>query len=125
MDCKGYPECQWKFYSETQNDSQTKSGRSYSWTGVDPFYTYAVLNRSSGLVCQADLALEYAEKGDIVQVGAYHDWRHSLVVIDIVYNSDGSQKDIVVASNTADRWNYPLSAYIYTYPRLIHILGQN
>ncbi len=125
MDYSGYGESQWKFYSRTQNNRQTPSGRSYSWTGVDPFYTYASINRSGGLVCQADLRLEYAEKGDVVQVGAYHDWRHSLVVTDVMYNRDGSLMDIIVASNTADRWNYPLSAYIYTYPRLIHILGQN
>jgi len=125
MDYSGYGESQWKFYSQTLNNRQTPSGRSYSWTGVDPFYTYASINRSGGLICQADLRLEYARKGDVVQVGAYHDWRHSLVVTDVMYNRDGSLMDIIVASNTADRWNYPLSAYIYTYPRLIHILGQN
>ncbi len=125
MDYSGYGETQWKFYSRTLNTKQTPSGRSYSWTGVDPFYTYAVHNRSGGLVCQADLRLEYARKGDVIQVGAYNDWRHSLVVTDVMYSRDGSLMDIIVASNTADRWNYPLSAYIYTYPRLIHILGQN
>ncbi len=125
MDSKGYPESQWKFYSQTLNNRQTPSGRSYSWTGVDSFYTYAIINRSNGLICQADMALEYAQKGDVIQVGAYDEWRHSLVVTDVMFNTDGSLQDIVVASNTADRWNYPLSAYIYTYPRLIHILGQN
>ncbi|MBR5520481.1 MAG: amidase domain-containing protein [Oscillospiraceae bacterium] len=125
MDHSGYGESQWKFYSQTLNTKQAASGRSYSWTGVDPFYTYATINRSSGMVCQADLQLEYAEKGDVIQVGAYHDWRHSLVVIDVMKDSDGNLQDIIVASNTADRWNYPLSAYIYTYPRLIHIIGQN
>ncbi len=125
MDYKGYAESQWKFYSQTQNNKQTPYGRSYSWTGVDPFYTYATINRSNGLICQADLALEYAQPGDVVQVGAYGEWRHSLVVTDVMFKDDGSLQDIIVASNTADRWNYPLSAYIYTYPRLIHILGQN
>ncbi len=124
MDYKGYAECQWKFYSQTQNNKQTASGRSYSWTGVDPFYTYATLNRTSGLICQADLALEYAQPGDVIQVGAYYEWRHSLVVTDVMFDDEGNLQDIIVASNTADRWNYPLSAYIYTYPRLIHILGQ-
>ena len=125
MDSKGYGETQWKFYSQTLNTKQTPSGRSYSWTGVDPFYTYAVYNRADGLICQADMQLEYAEKGDVIQVGAYGDWRHSLVITDVIKNDDGSLQDIIVASNTADRWNYPLSAYIHTYPRLIHIIGQN
>ncbi|MBQ3008963.1 MAG: amidase domain-containing protein [Oscillospiraceae bacterium] len=124
MDSRGDSTCQWKFYSEVLNTKASAWGRSYSWTGVDPFYTYATLNRSSGLICQADMALKYAEKGDIIQVGAYYEWRHSLVVTDVMFADDGSLEDIIVASNTADRWNYPLSAYIYTYPRLIHILGQ-
>jgi len=120
-----YGEWQWKFYSATLNTKRAASGRSYSWTGVDPFYTYVINNDSTGLVAQADIDLYCAEKGDVIQVGAYHRWRHSLVVTDVVCDEDGNMIDIIVASNTADRWNYPLSAYIYTYPRLIHIIGQN
>jgi hypothetical protein len=70
------------------------------------------------------MKLKYAEKGDVIQVGAYHQWRHSLVITDVLKDENGNMQEIVVASNTADRCNYPLSAYIYTYPRLIHIDGQ-
>ena len=120
-----YGEWQWKFYSATLNNKAGASGRSYSWTGVDPFYTYVTSNDSTGIVAQADIPYEYAEKGDVIHVGAYYQWRHALLITDVLKNRDGTLQDIVVASNTADRWNYPLSAYIYTAPRLIHIVGQN
>ena len=125
MDYSGNIANQWKFYDETLNSRQTASGRSYSWTGVDMFYSYAVASYDSGLVSLTDIDYKYAEKGDIIHVGAYYQWRHALVITDVIKNDDGTVKDIIVASNTADRWNYPLSAYIYTAPRLIHILGQN
>lgn len=49
----------------------------------------------------------------MVHVGAYHKWRHALLVTDVIKDKNGNVLDITVASNTADRWNYPLSAYIY------------
>ena len=125
MDHIGILDLQWKFYDEDLNTKQTAKGRSYSWTGVDMFYTYALHNYEDGLVALTDIDYKYAEKGDIIHVGAYRQWRHALLITDVIKNEDGSVKEIIVASNTADRWNYPLSAYIYTAPRLIHILGQN
>ena len=125
MDYTGVHDVQWKFYDETLNNKATARGRSYSWTGVDMFYSYAVNNYSDGLVTLTDIDYNYAEKGDIIHVGAYYQWRHALLVTDVLKNTDGTLQDITVASNTADRWNYPLSAYIYTGARLIHILGQN
>ena len=124
MDIKGNYTCQWKFYGKDLNLKQVASGRSYSFIGVDEFYTYAIYNSTSGLVTQPDIDLKYAQKGDIIQVGAYGKWRHSLVVSDVLTDENGTQTEIILASNTADRWNYPMSAYIYTYPRLIHIDGQ-
>lgn len=125
MDYTGTHDQQWKFFDEDLNNKATATGRSYSWTGVDMFYSYALINYKSGLVALTDVDYKYAEKGDIIHVGAYYHWRHALLITDVLYNADGTQQDIIVASNTADRWNYPLSAYIYTAPRLIHILGQN
>ena len=125
MDHTGVLDVQWKFYDENLNNKATARGRSYSWTGVDMFYSYAVNNYTDGLVSLTDIEYDYAEKGDIIHVGAYYQWRHALLVTDVLKNADGSLQDIIVASNTADRWNYPLSAYIYTGARLIHILGQN
>lgn len=125
MDYTGYSEQQWKFYSNVLNERATPSGRSYSWIGVDEFYTYACENTGTGMICMPDVGYELAEKGDVVHVGAYHKWRHSLLVTDVIKDKNGNVLDIMVASNTADRWNYPLSAYIYTDSRLIHIVGQN
>ena len=124
MDIKGTYTTQWKFYGKDLNYGQSAAGRSYSWIGVDEFYSYSIYNKNSGLITQPDIDLKYAQKGDIIQVGAYGRWRHSLVVADVLKDENGNQTEIILASNTADRWNYPLSAYIYTYPRLIHIEGQ-
>ena len=125
MDYTGYSEQQWKFYSGALNERATPSGRSYSWIGVDEFYTYACENTGTGMICMPDVGFELAEKGDVVHVGAYYKWRHALLVTDVIKDESGNVLDLTVASNTADRWNYPLSAYIYTAPRLIHIVGQN
>ena len=125
MDVKGYSASQWKFYSKTLNEYQSASGRSYSWTGVVPFFDYCEANTGKGLVTHTDWGTAYTEVGDIIQVGAMHQWRHSLFVTDVIYDDNGYAQQIIVASNTADRINYPLSAYIYTAPRLIHIVGQN
>ena len=124
MDYTGSPGAQWKWYGDYLNEEPTASGRSSSWTGVDAFYNYATSPYSQELVCAAGVSLKLAEKGDVLQLGAYGEWRHSVLVIDVIKNLDGSVKDIIIASNTADRWNYPASAYVYTAQRLIHILGQ-
>ena len=124
MDFSGPIGAQWKWYGERLNESPTASGRSYSWTGVDAFYNYATATYSQGLVCAADVPLVMAQKGDVLQLGAYGQWRHSVLVTDVIYDENGDVLDIVIASNTADRWNYPAGAYIYTAVRLIHILGQ-
>lgn len=125
MDYKGTSTCHWKFYSQTLNETSTARGRSYSWTGVDPFYSYCYYNTDTGIIAETEWGTAYTQKGDIIQVGAMAQWRHSLVVTDVEYDENGYATEIIVASNTADRLNYPLSAYIYTAPRLIHIVGQN
>jgi len=123
MDYNGYN--QWKFYSKTLNGYATPSGRSYSWTGVEPFFDYCYHNTSGGIVAHTDWGVAFTQKGDVIQVGAMGQWRHSVFVIDVIYDENGYAEEIILASNTADRINYPLSAYKYTAPRLIHIVGKN
>ena len=125
MDFSGTSTCHWKFYSQTLNEYSRPSGRSYSWTGVEPFYDYCYYNTGIGIIAEVEWGTAYTEKGDVIQVGAMGRWRHSLLVTDVEYDENGYATEIIVASNTADRINYPLSAYIYTAPRLIHIVGQN
>ncbi len=123
MDYSGPAGAQWKWYGIGVNESRTPSGRSYSWTGVDAFYNYAVADYSKNMVCTAEVPLSMAEKGDVLQFGAYDEWRHSVLITDIIYNRDGSVKDMAIASNTADRWNWPARAYVYKAHRIIHISG--
>lgn len=123
MDYSGHISNQWKWYSDTINERATPYGRSYAWTGVDEFYAYAASEYSGGIECLADRDFSLAQPGDIIQLGACGQWRHSVMITDIIYDDRGNILDILIASNTADRYSYPVSAYVYTAARLIHILG--
>ena len=125
MDYSGPVNSQWKWYGEAINEAATPYGRSYSWRGVDEFYTYATSGNTNGVICVADRPFTMADKGDILQFGAYGEWRHSVIITDIIYDENGKLLDFAIASNTADRYNYPASAYIYTAKRVIHILGNS
>ena len=125
MDFDGDISVQWKHYSSTVNESQTKKGRSYSWTGVGYFYTYAKNNRGSGLVAQVDANYYSAEKGDVVQVGYNKEYRHTAVVVDLAKDENGNIIDIIINSNTINMENFPLQGYVYPMKRVIKILGYN
>ena len=124
MDYSGPYTYQWKWFGEYPNEAATPYGRSYSWRGVDEFYSYATSGNTNGMVCVADRPLTMAEKGDILQFGAYNEWRHSTFITDIIYDENGELLDFAIASNTADRLNYPASAYAYSAVRIIHIMGE-
>ena len=124
MDSEGYITSQWKYYSSVPDESESKSGRSYSWTGVGYFYTYAKNNKGYGLVAKVDANYYSALAGDVAQVG-YDGYGHSVVVVGNVKDSDGNIIDILVNSNTIDMENYPLQAYTYPNKRIIKIIGYN
>lgn len=125
MDYDGDISLQWKHYSSSVNESQTKKGRSYSWTGVGYFYTYAKNNRGFGLVAQVDANYYSAEPGDIAQVGYNNEYRHTTVVVGLVKDMDGNIIDLILNSNTVNMENYPLQGYAYPMKRIIKILGYN
>ena len=66
-----------------------------------------------------------AEPGDVIQIGTNGTWHHSVIVSDVIYNSDGSVREILLCSNTIDWKNFPLSLYITKDIRCIKILGWN
>ena len=116
---------QWKHYGSTVNGSQTPTGRSTSWTGVNQFYTYASANSGSGMVAIVDYNYFGAEPGDIIQLGSIGSWAHTVVVTDVIRDANGNVIDLLISSNTIDRVNYPASAYGYSGRRVIKILGWN
>ena len=91
--------------------------RTPSWTGVPYLYNFLVNNQGVGpyaVVTGAD----GVEVGDIVQLGtADGTWYHSPVVV------GKDERDIYVAAHTYDAYMRPLSAYVYSQVRFLHIAG--
>lgn len=114
----------WKWYGSTVDETANEKGRTPSWTGVGQFYNYAKNNSGAGLCASVNVNYFYAEKGDVMQVGAKGEYVHSIVVSGLV-TKDGKVLDVLTTSNTTDRKNYPLSAYNYSNKRLIKIHGWN
>lgn len=125
MDIYGYDTQQWKWYSDVPNSYSEARGRSSSWSGVDEFYTYVNENTGYGLVAQADANLYTAQPGDVLQYGADGEWKHSVLVTEVISDANGQPVEFLIASNTTDRIDWPMSAYAYADVRLIHILGYN
>ena len=91
--------------------------RSPSWTGVEYFYDFITKNQGIGPFGR-DARLDELEIGDVIQlanndVGYYH----TLLVVGF------SGQDTLVAAQTNDAFNRPLSSYSNDYARYIKILG--
>lgn len=114
----------WKHYDSNIDETSKKEGRTSSWTGVTSFYDYAKNNSGYGLCSEVDINTYYGEKGDIIQIGYDNLYRHTAVVID-TYTIEDNVVDLLLASNTGDLENLPLSAYVYPLKRLIKVLGYN
>ena len=125
MDYNGDISVQWKHYSSVANEAQEQKGRSYSWTGVSWFYTYAKNNTGKGLVAKVDANYYSAEEADLVQVGYNNEYRHTAVISGFVKDSEGNIVDLLLNSNTINLENYPLQGYVYPMKRIIKILGYN
>lgn len=125
MDIKGRIELQWKWYGEKTDYSQSKNGRSYSWASTGYFYDYAKYNTGFGLVAELDRNLYSARVGDLIYMFVDDVAYHTVIVTDIVKDSDGNVIDLLINSNTTDKIDFPLSAYPYTDQRLVKIIGWN
>lgn len=89
-----------------------------SWRDVESFNTYCKENEGTGIVCEVNANIYYAEPGDLIQVGI-SSLTHTCVVSKVV---DGH---ILLNSNSIDMKDYPLEAYTYPVRKLIKILGSN
>jgi hypothetical protein len=91
--------------------------RSPSWTGVDYFYNFITENTSVGPFGK-EVSRNDIEIGDVIQLGNHTDgFYHTLLVVGF----DG--EDVLVAAQTDDAYQRPLSTYTYDFSRLIKILG--
>jgi hypothetical protein len=125
MDYFGPGKDQWKWFSDEVNLDETDWGRSPAWAGVDDFYLYARENTGYGLVAAVEDNVYDGAPGDVLQLGCDGNWFHSVLITSVVKDKDGKVLDYLIASNTTDRMDYPVSAYGYPEIRLIKILGWN
>lgn len=124
MDCVGTS--QWKWCGDAINTSHKLVGRSSSWAGVGDFYDYCKYNdERGGLVAQVNANLFSAKAGDVLQLGAFGNWYHSVLITEAIEGDDGLPIDFLISSNTADHIDFPASAYPYSAMRLIKIYGYN
>ena len=116
---------QWKWYSDTPNGAFQAVGRSPAWSGVEEFLSYVLDNSGCGMAAIADAPFYSGEPGDIIHMGVDGDWRHTVMITDVMRDADGNAVDYLVASNTANLRDFPVSAFYYTEQMLIRILGWN
>ena len=90
--------------------------RSASWTGVDFFYDFMTQNAEVGPY-GAEIGLEDAKIGDVIQLSNGQNYYHSLIISEI---ADG---EIYICANSNDALDRPLSSYEYSGLRVIHING--
>jgi len=125
MDPIGNAVTQWKWYGEAVNIYEGLSGRSPSWAGVQEFYDYASENTGYGLAAVVGDNVYSGSPGDVLQYATAGVWVHSVIITDVVKDSQGLVLDYLINSNTTDRINFPASAYGYADLRLIKITGWN
>ena len=91
--------------------------RAPAWTGVDFFYNFITENESVGPFGREAMADE-CEIGDVVQLSNLtNGFYHSLLIVGF----DGDE--ILLAAQTNNAFNRPLSSYSYDSKRFIKILG--
>ena len=98
---------------------RTASDRTASWTGVE--YLFAYLTRTGGgpgpharIVTAAE-----AMPGDVVQLGAADgDYYHTPVIVAVT-------PEILVCAHSFDALDRPLSSYVYSEARFLHVIGIN
>ena len=91
--------------------------RSPSWTGVDFFYNFMTENADIGPFGK-EVSESDTEIGDVIQLGRSDDgFYHTLLIVG--YDGD----DPLVAAQTDDAFERPLSTYEYDFARFIKIEG--
>lgn len=116
----------WKWVGSSPDNQPRMAGRSASFSGVGEFMDYVQQNEGYGLVASAEEPYYSGEPGDLLHLGPEEgDWRHTVIITDVITDETGRVRDYLVHSNTADLKNFPASAYPYPCQRLIKIYGYN
>ena len=95
----------------------TDGQRTASWTGVEFFYNFIVGNKGEGPFGK-EVTDSELQTGDVIQLGREGEgYYHTLLVVGV---QDGS---LLVAAQSDDAYDRPLSTYNYDFARFIHIEG--
>lgn len=96
--------------------------RTASWTGVHYLYNFLTGNKESGPFAEQVDAKDI-KPGDLIQLsfGGAPNYNHSLVVIKT--GSNTSLENILIATHSDDRIDYPLTNYSWSDIRFLHICG--
>lgn len=99
------------------------NNRTPSWTGVNELYSFLTTNTGAGPVGR-EVCLSEIEAGDIIQLRFAGERRfsHTPVVVDA---GDKTPSTVLIAAHSRDSLNRPLSTYMYTELRPVHIIGVN
>lgn len=91
--------------------------RSASWAGVDYFYNFMTGNTGEGPFGE-EVGPDRLEIGDVIQLGREAEgYYHTVLVVGF------EEEDPLIAAQTNDAFERPLSTYEYDYARYIKILG--
>ena len=95
----------------------SQAERTASWTGVEYFYNFMIGNESVGPFCR-EVTRGEAQPGDVVQLGREESgYYHTLLIVAVEEN------DLLVAAQSDDALDRPLSTYTYDYARFLHVEG--
>lgn len=113
----------WKWYGRSPNNRAGAVGRSASWTGVTGFLAYVQNNEGgAGMAATADVPYYSGQPGDVIHMAyAGEEWRHTVIITEVITDEEGNPVDYLICSNTADQRNFPVSAYAFTRQLLIRI----
>lgn len=92
--------------------------RSPSWTGVEFLYKFLTNNKGAGPYA-IEVPRSQIKIGDIIQLGNYEQFYHSLIVVSIQSNN------IFVAAHDFNAYMKNLNTYNYEKVRFLHIAGVN
>ena len=91
--------------------------RTASWSGVEFLFNFLTSNKAAGPHA-VETDADSIEIGDIVQLGNENNhFYHSPVVVGI------TAQDILLSAHTFDTFMKPLSTYVYSTVRYLHIEG--
>lgn len=91
--------------------------RAPAWSGVEYFYNFMTSNESVGPFGK-EVTQDECEAGDVIQLGREGEgYYHTLLIVGF------SGDDILIAAQTDDALDRPLSSYDYDFARFIKILG--